>query len=199
MVAMSEIIDPVKIEGLVIPTKAQQRLLRQWHVERPLWVSPDDAVKLIRDYFPTTEGHAQKLLEDARNSREVQCHDRVLLDPDKPEKGPDPRHIYIYNKDDLLGWLARHPPLQSKPVTEQPEPLAKLTGHDKRKRAQDKRDWARKAIDELWPKGDPGPIAVPDKSFCDQVIVLLKADCDKRGIAWPGVSEKTILRARRGE
>jgi hypothetical protein len=181
MVAMSEVIDPVKIERPVTLTKAQQQELKQRRAEWERIPERKDAIKLIMSRFKTTRGHARKLLKDCREEVEHGNYG----------ENDDPDCDYAWNKDDLSGWIDWRLSLQQpKPVTEQPRLVRK-------RRRRDKQDWARKAIVEIWGEDVPDEIELPPKSFYDQVIEHLKADCEARKIRWRGISEKTVSRARR--
>jgi hypothetical protein len=203
MAAMSEVIDPVKITGPATLTKAQAKESKQW---RPEWiVGRENAIKEIMDRYRTTAGRARKLLNEVHYSGEVEyrndeeeavklmrdCHKITARRAWKLLKDVDPDRDYAWKRDELWEYLDS--------LLQQPKPDAKLAGQDKRTRAQDKRDWAKKAIAELWGEDVPDEIELPPKSFYDQVIEHLKAYCKAREIRWPGLSEKTVSRARRGE
>jgi hypothetical protein len=202
MVAMSEVIDPVKIEGPLMLTKAQQRELKQRWAD---WIfGREEAIKQIMDRYKTTKGRARRLLKDAHYSGEVEyvnaqeeeinrmrdCRQITSLRASKLLKDIDPDCDYAWRRSELWEYLD---PLLQQPrvVTEQPRLV-------RRRRRQDKQDWAKKAIAEIWGKDVPDEIELPPKSFYDQVIEHLKADCEARKIRWRGISEKTVSRARRG-
>jgi hypothetical protein len=114
MVAMSEVIDPVKIEQPVTLTKAQEQKLEQWSAEG--WIlGREEAIKLIMDHYQTTEWRARKALKDAHEEVE---HWNSREEDDNPD------YDFAW-KYELWEYLDQHPLLQqSKQITEQPEPVA---------------------------------------------------------------------------
>lgn len=155
-------------------TPKQKTKLNEWLEDGKLWISVDAAIRLIEERLNTTTGHAQKLLADARASREVRFgnDDGIVCDP---------RFDYAFRKDDLIGWLDRQ--------------FAKQQPTDKPRRTRQsvKRARANEAIKTLWPDGIP-PAVLNDVVY-GQVVDWIRTDCKKQKIAFVDIGRSTILRA----
>jgi hypothetical protein len=140
-----------------VPTPEEEQKLKQWAAEGRQWnlISPDEAIKLIMDYFKAftsekmTLGYAQWLLEAARNSGQVRrLHDGV-------------------DKDDLMGWLDRHhrkAPRVEPVMTTQPElvvkPAEQLQSKTSARRGRRPFDWGstESKLSSLYEeRGPPSP------------------------------------------
>jgi hypothetical protein len=143
------------------PSEEEKEKLRQWIPEGQQWISIEAAIELIKTSFKASPGYARKLWMDARTSGEV---------PPANDDGivKDPRFDYAVRKDDLVGWISRHPDLPGKPA---PAPR-KSPG--RKPKSSPKEDLAQKAIKALWPGGVPPVTELSHPSLCSSVWEWLK-------------------------
>ncbi|MGB9392840.1 MAG: hypothetical protein WCB70_23000 [Xanthobacteraceae bacterium] len=74
-------------------------------------------------------------------------------------------------------------------------PKTTVSAEVRPKRARNKRDRARRAIDALWPHGAPDQSTLENGSLCSQVSDWLKRESERQGIQHVAISDDTILRA----
>ena len=172
-------------------TPQEEEQLKQKLLEEGQWKYIDAAIDRIQTRLAETKGsaqatrgHARKLWESARASREVQYVNtqvpRIVF-PGSEIADPDPRYDYMCRMDDLEGWLDRQGLQALPPAT----PL-----EQKKRRTRYQQDRVKRALKAL-----PDLTNLPNGKFCEQISNWLKAESRDQNIPWVGISNNSILRA----